>query len=92
MKLWLERGEVKSDDPDGVFYVVSLGYDLFSYSIVGRLLAFIQHERFMPEGLWRIATDAEKWAFRKYRNFDIDAVLKADGWKPLEVKQNEKPA
>ncbi len=91
MKIWIERGEVMTDDPDGIFYAVSLGHDLFSYSISGVLSAFVEHEKFCPTGRWRKPSKEEKELYRKYRNFDINSILNATGWQVLEVRQNEKP-
>lgn len=86
MNLWLENGEVKSDDPDGAFHALSLGHDLYTYSVVGFLLAFVCHERFSDDATWRIPTDTEKLIFRKYRKFDVLAVIGFGGWRAMEVK------
>ena len=85
MKLWIESGELKSDDDVGRFYWLSTGHDLYTYSVVGVLKAFVQHERFESEGCFRLPTDQEKWMWDKHRRFDADEVLAGEGWKPLDV-------
>ena len=86
MNLWIEKGELRSDDDGCQFMALSLGHDLYTYAFPGVLLAMICHGRFEPQGEWRLPTDDEKEKYSRRLHIDPGSVLAYGVWKPLETR------